>query len=660
MYGLRVNHHGKDQPQLTIGGGLFNAAALGKFSELIVCGNVVDAWAFHAAGHANVVASEGQPLVKSHFEHIQRVLLADPDLDLAPFAGLQLMRIHFPEGLRAQAYAQLNRRDDDALGKRIRAATLVDRRAARAPRTDEPHEERAAPIASPLPAAVGDFEVEQSDSEVTLRTESRRWRVLGLARNTVSGVMRINLLVLNERNDRFHVDTLDLYHSRSRRAYLKEASEETALSEHQLRSDLGRVLLQLETLQEQQRARGKTRSKNVVRLSEAERQAALELLTSDNLIEAILADFEACGVVGERTGKLVGYLAATSRLLARPLGVMIQSSSAAGKSSLMSAILAFMPAEEQFVCSAMTGQSLYYAGNVDLRHKILSVAEEEGVGGASYALKLLQSEGRLSIAATVKESGTGRTAVERYQVEGPVAMLLTTTASDVDPELMNRFLVVGVDEDAAQTEAIQARQRQAHTLEELAFSARAEQIRTLHQNAQRLLRPLEVVNPYADQLTFAKSRVRDRRDNAAYLSLIATIALLHQHGREIRRRTVAGREVELIEVERSDIGLANMLVNAILGSSIDDLPTQTRRLLLQVFDYVKAIAEQSGQPIDAIRFTRRELRETLRLGQTQLKVHLDRLVEYEYVRVHAGPGLRRPTRFVGTVAAAKANRRCSA
>ena len=77
----------------------------------------------------------------------------------------------------------------------------------------------------------------------------------------------------------------------------------------------------------------------------------------------------------------------------------------------------------------MTSKSLYYAGNLDLRHKILSVAEEEGVRDASYALKLLQSEGKLSIVTTAKESGTGRTAVERYDVQGPVATLITTTGS---------------------------------------------------------------------------------------------------------------------------------------------------------------------------------------------------------------------------------------
>lgn len=167
--------------------------------------------------------------------------------------------------------------------------------------------------------------------------------------------------------------------------------------------------------------------------------------------------------MGERTGKLAGYLAATSRLLAKPLGLIIQSSSAAGISSLMKAILDFMPDEQQLACSDMTGQSLYYAANVDLRHKFLSIAEEQGMREASYALKLPKSEGRLSIVTTGKERGTGRTSVERYQLDGPVALLLTTSSVSIDPELENRCLVLALDENREQTLAIHARQRGGHT-----------------------------------------------------------------------------------------------------------------------------------------------------------------------------------------------------
>ena len=104
----------------------------------------------------------------------------------------------------------------------------------------------------------------------------------------------------------------------------------------------------------------------------------MELLKDPRLMERILEDFARCGVVGEETNKKVAYLAAVSRQLDAPLAVIVQSSSAAGKSSLMEAVLAFVPEEQRVQYSAMTGQSLFYMGETDLKHKVLAIVEEEG------------------------------------------------------------------------------------------------------------------------------------------------------------------------------------------------------------------------------------------------------------------------------------------
>jgi len=90
-----------------------------------------------------------------------------------------------------------------------------------------------------------------------------------------------------------------------------------------------------------------------------EKSAALELLRDPHLLQRIVADFERCGVVGEETNKLVGYVATVSRHLESPLAVIVQSSSAAGKSSLMEAVLAFLPDEQRVQYSAMTGHRCF-------------------------------------------------------------------------------------------------------------------------------------------------------------------------------------------------------------------------------------------------------------------------------------------------------------
>ncbi len=109
--------------------------------------------------------------------------------------------------------------------------------------------------------------------------------------------------------------------------------------------------------------------------------------------------------------------------------------------------------------------------------------------------------------ATGKESGTGRTATERYEVEGPVALLMTTTAQSIDPELLNRCMVVGIDEDHTQTAAIHSQQRFNETIEGYLRQQASDSIAARHRNAQRLLRRLPVFNPYAGQLSFVGSRL---------------------------------------------------------------------------------------------------------------------------------------------------------
>jgi acyl dehydratase len=219
----------------------------------------------------------------------------------------------------------------------------------------------------------------------------------------------------------------------------------------------------------------------------------------------------------------------------------------------MDALLAMLPADERVTYSAVTGQALFYLGETDLAHKLLAIAEDEGVSRAGYALKLLQSEGVLTIASTGKDPTTGRLTTHTYRVQGPVMLLLTTTAPELDEELRNRCLVLTVDEDRAQTRAIHRQQRERQTLAGLLAERDRTRVRKLHQDAQRLLRPLLVVNPYARALTFRDDRTRTRRDHLKYLTLIRTIALLHQYQRPVRTAERQGRAVEYIEVTLEDI-----------------------------------------------------------------------------------------------------------
>jgi hypothetical protein len=573
-------------------------------------------------------------------------------------AGMDCYRVQFPRGMDANEYALKVTPAAKSLGLVIRKAQWMGKGP---PPTETPGErvedvvlpvdvvpapgpslaaavELTTAVVAPLDAEPEPTVEPAAEDEVAMSFGDRRYRVRGLSKNLSPQTLKINVLVSRQQGEQqaYHVDSFDLYAARARVQFISQAAKELAVREDVVKADLGRLLLKLETLQAERIKAALTVESAAPLMTEAERAEALALLQTPDLLARIVADFDACGLVGEATNKLTAYLAATSRKLDGPLAVVVQSSSAAGKSSLMDAVLAFIPEEERIKYSAMTGQSLFYMGETNLKHKILAIAEEEGAKTASYALKLLQSEGELTIASTGKDATTGNLVTQQYRVEGPVMIFLTTTAIEIDEELLNRCLVLAVDEGREQTQEIHRRQRTRRTLEGLKAKQDKARLLRLHRNAQRLVRPLAVVNPYADRLTFLSDKTRTRRDHEKYLTLIDTIALLHQHQRPVHAMLDAGQVIEYIEVTAEDIARANALAHEVLGRSLDELPPQTRRLLAAIAEHVRAQVTANAVRQMDVRFTRKQMREITGWGDTQLRVHLARLLDMEHLFAHRG------------------------
>jgi hypothetical protein len=93
-----------------------------------------------------------------------------------------------------------------------------------------------------------------------------------------------------------------------------------------------------------------------------------------------------------------------------------------------------------------------------------------------------------------------------------------------------------------------------------------------------------------------------------------------------------------LEATLEDIETANRLAHEVLGRTLDELPPQTRRLLRLTQQWVNDETHRQSIPRRAFRFRRRALREALGWGDTQLKIHLARLVDLEYVLAHRAPG----------------------
>jgi hypothetical protein len=508
-------------------------------------------------------------------------------------------------------------------------------------RIDEPVFPLAAGLASgqsvpspgPSRPAV-DVQVEVRGSEIFMTFGDRRYRVRGLEKNTSQEITKVS--VMASRGDSFHIDTVNLHAAQQRGSFARQAAVEMGVREDVVRHDLGKVLMKCEEIQDEQIRKALEPKRPETAITEEDRVSAMELLGDPRLLDRIVEDFARCGVVGEETNKKVAYLAAVSRLFDAPLAVIVQSSSAAGKSSLMDAVLALMPEEHKVEYSAMTGQALYYMGETDLKNKILAVVEEEGAQRAAYALKLLQSEGVLTIASTGKDPATGRLMTQQYRVEGPVAIFLTTTAMEIDEELLNRCLVLTVNEDREQTRAIHRVQREAQTLEGLLAKRRRQSVITLHRNVQRLLKPVAVVNPYAHELSFPDGLTRARRDHMKFLGLIRAVTLLHQYQRPVKSVICEGQALEYIESTRDDIRVAEELIAQVLGRSLDELPPQTKCLLMLVDEMVAGECERLRMERSDFRFSRRDVRQATGWSDAQVKRHLHKLEELEYLIVHRG------------------------
>jgi len=488
---------------------------------------------------------------------------------------------------------------------------------------------------------------EKTDSGFTIQYGERRYELKGITKEGVK--LKATIKAVKQRTDdrtqstdkqqlsgivnpvscirsQFHLDTVDLYSNRSRLFFAKACAVLFTEKEELITEDITRLIDLCESWRP-----SNTEQTPIQRMTKTEEEEALELLKDTSLFNRILSDFETIGLTGEDANKLMGYIAATSRKLDEPLSVLIQSRSAAGKSTLQDAIIMLIPTEDYIKYTRLTGQALFYKEEDSLVHKLLAIEEEHGARDASYSIRNIQSSKYLSIAATGKDPVTGKLRTEEYRVKGPVALMITTTEVELDYETSNRFITLTIDESKEMTERILQKQREQETLEGLIKKAETERIIKRHHNAQRLLRPLQVINPYAGHLTYPSESLRARRDHKKYLGLIKAIAFIHQYQREIKSITHNGEPLQYIEVIVEDIEKANRLAGETFGRSLDELSPPSRMLLKMIREMVEARCKELKIDPRDYHFSRKDIRDWSRWSDFQIKCHIRQLEDLEYL-----------------------------
>ena len=584
--------------------GLWNAVTMKTHSSVILVESVLDALSVEMAGYGNVVSIQGAGgLTDADVSDlkqygVQKLILA-LDGDMAGRAAVKRLK----EKLSAFS-VEVRNLEDGFDPNRMLVEMGAEKLASFL----------AGSASNDVPSVQGET-VERLSDGLAVRLGVRRYEIRGLEKT----VRRLKATVRVEHAGRLHVDTLDFYVARSRRQLVQDLARIFEEAVEVIEADV----LKLLNLCESWRGEAVVESGAPVAACTPEEEAlGREFGRSADLVEKILVDYERVGLVGERANKLLCYLAMVSRKMERPLSVLTLSSSGAGKTALQDACLSFCPSEDLIKLTSLSGKALFYKERLSLKHKVLALEEGDGVTEADYAIRNLISAGELVIEATIKDLQTGRLTTMANRVEGPTSVFVTTTNPDTNAETKSRVFVISVDESREQTRSILEFQRRRQTLAGLAAETELDPIFRRQHAFQRLLKPLAVVNPYSDQLTFGDDRLQGRRDQPKYLNLVAAVAFLRQMQKTVKRFGAQGAVVEYVEVEREDLALANELADQILGHSLDELSRPGYDLLL-------LLEKMSGEKKNL--FTRREIREYTGWSHARVHRYLVELLEFEYI-----------------------------
>jgi len=602
--------------------GVLNFQAARLSPEVVLTESVLDALSFHQAGISTAIPIYGtNGFTADHLdtlkrEGVKRVILAldndepgrkatDALKDKLRAAGISVRVASFPAGVK-DANELLVTRDGDA-GELFRQ--ILD--AAESPTPPPPAAAEVSRAASP---ALADKPVVREGGELVLSRDGLAYhaRVHSLLLGRLRATVKVS------RGEVFHVDTLDLYASRSRAEFARRVAKAFGAEAQAVETTLLALLVEAEKAAEEAKADERPAPPA---MTEAERAEALAFLRRPDLLDQVGSDVDALGFVGEDTNKRLLYLVAVSRKLEDPLSAIVMSQSGAGKSGLTEVIERLCPPEDVVLLTRLTPQSLYYVEPGMLDRKLVIIEERYGSIEADYSIRVLQSRKKLIAAAPVKDPQTGNMRTKVFVVEARAAFIEATTAASVNHENATRCFELTMDESSEQTQRIHGRMSLLRTERGLELRQKTEATCRRHWNAQRLLEPAPVVVPYADKLSFPSAWLRTRRDYARFLNLIEVSAFLHQHQRERRGGAVVA--------SLADYAVAYNLAGEVLADTLSDL----RKPLREAYGRLRELALKAEGPV-----SRREIREALSQPDSTVRHWLAELVELEYLETEASRG----------------------
>jgi DNA primase len=433
--------------------------------------------------------------------------------------------------------------------------------------------------------------------------------------------MKVSLQIVHPQSRSDFRTKADLYEHKQVETLTGSASEKLSIEITQLEKDISTLTRLLETHRSEALQQQKEKAtKNTVHLPEATMNQCLDFLRAPRLMQRINELIGKSGVTGEENSRLFLFTIASSYKMPDTLHALIQGTSGSGKTRLLKTICELMPAEDTIKFTRVTDSSFYNYPENYLVNKLLGFEDIDGLKeDAMYAVReLISNEILVSSTSTKTEDGQISSAIKT--VRGPVASISCTTRGEIYEDNMSRVFLIAVDESKAQTKKIIAYQ-QERAGGKINYKEE-KQLKEFLQNSIRVLKPMEVINPFAGKVHLPEEAHKIRRLNDLYLSFVRQVTLLHQYQRSADRQ---GRLISTVE----DLQVANDIMFESILLKVDELDGSLRQFYEILKQYVKKNSEDHS-------FILREVRQGLNMSKTQLHRYINDLVQLEYIAQAGG------------------------
>ena len=246
-------------------------------------------------------------------------------------------------------------------------------------------------------------------------------------------------------------------------------------------------------------------------------------------MERTKEDIGKAGVIGEEDNRLLMYLIFTSRKRDNPLHLISLGNSGIGKTHLQEKVSSLIPDEDKLEITKLSGNAFYYFGQQELRNKLILIEDLDGAEDVLYPLREIKSKKQVTKTVVIKNT-KGETRTVTLKVEGPVCVAGCTTRERLYEDNANRSFLIYIDESEAQDEKIMSYQRKLSAGK--IDLAEEHKLQEQFKDMQRVLRPVQIRNPFAESLKIPKEVFKPRRTNAHYLAFIEAVTFYHQYQRE--------------------------------------------------------------------------------------------------------------------------------